>query len=155
MYENHETNVCLNISYTPLLLSQSSICSLFRLRLRVTRALCFPRQIWFLSLNMPITTPSMILTSYIYQCVCTFQTKRKFVQQLEPRKDSIFTYLNVYQGAGPPSMKYTKSSYQQPIGQIWAGKNPAKTVFLPTWTFIRRPVPPLWNTQKAHMNSQL
>ena len=33
----------------------------------------------------------------------------------KPRKDSIFTYLNVYQGAGPPSMKYTKSSYQQPI----------------------------------------
>ena len=31
------------------------------------------------------------------------------------RKDSIFTYLNVYQGAGPPSMKYTKSSYEQPI----------------------------------------
>ena len=38
---------------------------------------------------------------------------------------------------------------------FWGTTNMGKTVFLPTWTFSRGPVTPIWNTQKAHLNSQL
>ena len=52
-------------------------------------------------------------------------------------------------------LKHDNQSVPRVFPDFWGTKNMGKTVFLPTWTFIRGPVPPLWNTQKAHMNSQL